>query len=140
MGNKWVEACLWYGQFYNLPTTRRYRNGLVTDLVVGRIPISICIAEKRPNHMKGRKLRRARIHNKDADALTCLRCYWIRFILVRVAVKHDVVGSPVVHLRRVNDIRSVCKLLGIKFTYSCAGAQPLAGSTMIAPYIPLAMW
>src|SRR5438876_2214979 len=101
---EWVEACLRDRHFYDHSTTGRYRNGLVANLVIGRISISIRIAEKSADYMEGRKLRWTRIHNKDTNTLTCLRCYRIRLILVHVAVKHHIVRNPVVHLSRVYSI------------------------------------
>src|SRR6266480_1779504 len=53
---EWVEACLRDRHFYDHSTTGRYRNGLVANLVIGRISISIRIAEKSAVYMEGRQL------------------------------------------------------------------------------------
>ena len=34
VSDEWIEACLRNRQFYNHPTTGRYRNGLVAHLVI----------------------------------------------------------------------------------------------------------
>jgi hypothetical protein len=53
VSDKGVESCLWNGEFYDHTTARRNRNGLVADHMVGRIAISIGIAEDGTDDMEG---------------------------------------------------------------------------------------
>jgi len=53
VGDEGVEPCLWNGEFYDHTTTGWYRDGLVPYHVVGRIAISIRIAENGANDVEG---------------------------------------------------------------------------------------
>src|SRR5712692_7493753 len=66
-----VQSRLGYGEFYHRAAARRDRDRLVPNHVVGRIPISIGIAEDRSNDVEGGEQGWTCIHNKDADTLSC---------------------------------------------------------------------
>src|SRR5579872_832023 len=65
-----VESGLGDGQFYHHATARRDRDRLVSDHMVGRIAVSVGIAEDGSDNMEGGEQGWTGIHKKDADALS----------------------------------------------------------------------
>src|SRR5579884_713008 len=114
VGDEWIEAGLWDRQFHYHAAAGWNGDGLVADLMVGRVAIGIGVAEDGPDHMEGREESRPGVDDEDADALPRLRRQRGCLILVDVAVENDIVGNAGIEFGRVGGIRTIGQLRGVE--------------------------